>query len=85
MQIEKIKSNNTIIAHVTGSEILISDFQSAIDMMMRVKYDAETKNIAISKDLITDKFFILSSGLAGEVLQKFVNYRFRIAVYGDYS
>lgn len=85
MQIEKIKSNNTIIAHVTGSEILISDFQSAIDMMMSVKYDAETKNIAISKDLITDKFFILSSGLAGEVLQKFVNYRFRIAVYGDYS
>lgn len=51
MQIEKITSKNTIIAHVTGSEILISDFQSAIDMIMSVKYDAETKNIAISKDL----------------------------------
>ncbi|MDE7192132.1 MAG: DUF4180 domain-containing protein, partial [Clostridia bacterium] len=43
------------------------------------------KNIAISKDLITDKFFILSSGIAGEILQKFINYQFRIAIFGDYT
>lgn len=85
MQIEKITRNNTVIAHVTDSEIIISDLQSAIDVMMSVKYEAETKNIAISKALITDKFFVLSSGLAGEILQKFINYQFRIAVYGDYS
>ncbi len=35
--------------------------------------------------LFQKKFFILSSGLAGDVLQKFVNYRFRIAVYCDFS
>ena len=31
------------------------------------------------------EFFILSSGLAGEVLQKLINYGGRIAIYGDYS
>ena len=30
-------------------------------------------------------FFILSRGLAGEVLQKYINYGGRIAIYGDYS
>lgn len=34
---------------------------------------------------ITPDFFILSTGLAGEVLQKFINYGGRIAIYGDFS
>lgn len=85
MQIEKISKNNIEIAHVISDEIVINDLQSAIDLMMTVKYETGIKNIAISKDLITDKFFILSSGLAGEILQKFINYQFRIAIYGDYT
>ena len=40
---------------------------------------------SISKQLITEDFFVLSTGLAGEILQKFVNYGGRIAIYGDYS
>ncbi len=59
--------------------------QSALDLIMTVKYETGTNNIAISKKLITDKFFILSSGLAGEILQKFITYQFRIAIYDDYS
>lgn len=39
----------------------------------------------ISKQLIAEDFFVLSTGFAGEVLQKFVNYDGRIAIYGDYS
>lgn len=85
MKIEKIIKNNIEIAHVTSDETVISDAQDAVDLMMTVKYEVGTKNIAISKILITEKFFILSSGLAGEVLQKFINYQFRIAIYGDYS
>ena len=37
------------------------------------------------KRLIKEDFFILSSGFAGEILQKYVNYGGRIAIYGDYS
>ena len=48
-------------------------------------YEVGTKNIAISKSLICDDFFILSSGFAGEMLQKYINYGGRIAIYGDYS
>lgn len=85
MQIEIITRSNTEIAHVTANETVITDAQSAVDLMMTVKYETGIKNIAISKNLVTDQFFILSSGLAGEILQKFINYRFRIAIYGDYT
>lgn len=85
MHIEKVTENQIEIAHVTADKIIIDDPQSAFDLMMSVKYETGTKNIAISKNLLTDKFFLLSSGLAGEILQKFINYKFRIAIYGDYS
>lgn len=85
MRIEIITRNNVEVAHVVADEVIITDLQSAVDLMMSVKYETGVKNIVISKRLITDRFFILSSGLAGEILQKFVNYQFRIAVYGDYS
>lgn len=52
---------------------------------MTAKYEAETNLIAIDKSAVADEFFILSSGLAGEILQKFINYQAKIAIYGDYS
>ncbi len=85
MQVEIITNQNMKIAHIKSDKIVISDLQSAIDLMMTVKYEAGIKNIVIPKNLITDKFFILSSGLAGEILQKFINYQFRIAIYGDFA
>ncbi len=35
--------------------------------------------------MICDDFFILSTGFAGEMLQKYINYGGRIAIYGDFS
>lgn len=85
MQIEIITLNGITTAHVTADERVIIDAQTALDLMMTVKYETGTENIAISKNLIVDDFFILSSGLAGEILQKFINYGFRIAIYGNFS
>lgn len=85
MIIEKLTKNGCTVVHIIADEKLITDAQSAVDLMMTVRYEAGVGDMVISKKLIDEKFFILSSGLAGEVLQKFVNYRFRIAVYGDFS
>lgn len=52
---------------------------------MRAKYELKTKNIVLAKEQIAEDFFVLSTGLAGEILQKYVNYGGRIAIYGDYS
>lgn len=85
MQLTKIEKNGIACAVVNSNEIVITDAQSALDVLMSAKYDIGTKNIVVDKKLITEDFFILSKGLAGEILQKCVNYGGRIAIYGDYS
>ena len=85
MNVEKIAKNGTTCAVVRSDDIIITDAQSALDLLMTAKYELGTKNIVIGKKLITEEFFILSSGLAGEILQKYINYGGRIAIYGDYS
>jgi hypothetical protein len=42
-------------------------------------------NIIIEKKNICIEFFDLSTGIAGEILQKFSNYRVRLAIVGDFS
>lgn len=85
MQLTKIEKNGIACAVVNSNEIVITDAQSALDVLMSAKYDIGTKNIVVDKKLITEDFFILSKGLAGEILQKYVNCGGRIAIYGDYS
>lgn len=85
MTIEKIKKDNKVLALVTGNEKIITDVQSALDMVMSVKYDIDTNKIIIDKKVVAEDFFILGTGLAGEILQKFINYDVKIAIYGDYS
>lgn len=73
------------IAVIRSDEIIMKDVQSAIDFIMTVKYETGCNKIALNKDAIVEDFFILSKGLAGEILQKFVNYQTKFAIYGDYS
>lgn len=73
------------IAIVKSNEIIIKDAQSAIDFIMTVKYETNCSKVALNKEAIAEDFFILSKGLAGEVLQKFINYQTKFAVYGDFS
>lgn len=85
MEIIKVEKNGIICAIVNSKDIVITDAQSALDLLMTVRYDFGTKNIVISKKLIVEDFFILSTGIAGEILQKYINYGGRIAIFGDYS
>lgn len=73
------------VAIVNSDEVMIKDAASAVDFVMDIKYQTKCDKIALNKSAITEDFFILSSGLAGEILQKFVNYGIRFAIYGDYS
>ena len=85
MNIEIITVNGTDIAVVSSDGKLISDAQTALDLAMTVKYETGAEKIVIDKNLICGDFFILSTGIAGEILQKFINYHVKAAVYGDYS
>lgn len=85
MNLIKTEYEGLICAEVESDCKVITDAQSAIDLLMSAKYELGTKNLLIAKRLVAEDFFILSTGLAGEVLQKLINYGGRIAIYGDYS
>ena len=85
MEFEKIDCNNKTVAIVSSDNKVITDVDSALDLLMSANYEAGTKHIVVDKKLITEDFFILSSGLAGEVLQKYINYGGKIAIYGGFS
>lgn len=85
MQFNTIEQNGIKVAVVTGSEKVIADVQSALDLLATVNYETGAERIVIDKENIVDSFFILSTGLAGEILQKFVNYHTKVAIYGDYT
>jgi len=81
----KILGKKNDIALIITDEILIKDTQSALDMMASVQYETDCDKIIIYKSSVADEFFVLSTKIAGEILQKFINYRKKIAIVGDYS
>lgn len=85
MNMEKVSRNGRTVAVISGPEKVITDVQSALDLIMTAKYEAGTNLLAVDKETVAEDFFILSRGLAGEVLQKFINYQAKIAIFGDFS
>ena len=85
MNIKTIEEKNMLIALVHSDEVIIKDVQSALDFAMSIQYETGSDIIAINKEAITEDFFQLRTRIAGDILQKFVNYRIKFAIIGDFS
>ncbi|WP_405110238.1 DUF4180 domain-containing protein [Paenibacillus sp. FSL K6-1217] len=85
MNITTIEAGGRIIAIVSGNEAVVGDVQSALDLMATVRYETDCDRIVIHKALLSEEFFDLKTRLAGEILQKFINYQVKAAVVGDFS
>lgn len=85
MTIVKETGKGAAVAAVHSDEIILSDVQSALDLMSTVQYETGCERIAINKEAVDQAFFKLSTRLAGDILQKFINYHMKLAIYGDYS
>lgn len=76
---------NLTAVELVSDEVLIKSEQDALDLMANCEYQYDTRKIIIHKENISESFFELKSGLAGAVLQKFVNYKVQLAIIGDFS
>lgn len=56
-----------------------------IGIFLGAAWDVDAALVAIPVARLSPDFFRLSTRLAGEVAQKFVNYRMRLAIIGDIS
>ena len=82
--IETMTANGTTLALIPVSQT-VSSVEAAFDMAVSARYETGSDCLAIPAECFPPEFFWLSTGLAGEILQKWTNYRFRVAIYGDIS
>ncbi|WP_407481513.1 DUF4180 domain-containing protein [Elizabethkingia meningoseptica] len=76
--------NGIRIAEVSSEKLLIGNIQDALDLLVELYYQGFDKIIIGEHHLIPD-FFDLKNKMAGEILQKFSNYKMRLAVIGRFS
>ena len=85
MTIRTVESNNRKFVIVASDEVIISDGQSALDFVANMLYEHDCHGIALNKAAVAESFFVLSTGVAGEVAQKFANFKMRFAIIGDFT
>lgn len=84
MNIETHTINDTRIAEVMSEDIIINSVEDGLDLLGNLYYEGFDKIIIYEKN-ITPEFFDLKTGIAGEILQKFSNYRIPLAIIGDFE
>lgn len=82
--IKYITENNIRIAIAGSDDFYISETQDAVDILGEVYMENCSRIVVFEKNLHPD-FFRLASGLAGDILQKFSNYRIKLVIVGEFS
>jgi hypothetical protein len=76
---------NTVIAELTDGNFIISHAQDVLDLMGDLIAVDNCNRIILRENNLHADFFSLRTGLAGEIFQKFSNYKFKLAIIGDFS
>lgn len=84
MDINILSRSDILYAEIISDDIVVKTVQDAMDLIAQCGYQG-INNIILKVKNITPDFFDLSTGVAGETLQKFTNYRVKLAIVGDFS
>lgn len=75
--------NESQIALVAHTGVRIETVRDALDLIANVRFQGCEK-LLLRKEQLSDDFFELKTRLAGEILQKFTNYKMKAAVFGEF-
>ena len=81
---ETITRDGKVLVRIPQSQT-IPDAGAALELAVSARHETGSDRLVVPKECFPKAFFHLSSGLAGEILQKWVNYQFTAAIYGDFS
>lgn len=79
---EDLHTEHVLICDADGPKL--GNERDANDLLSAA-FEHSATLVAIPVARLSDDFFRLSSRLAGDVVQKFVNYKVRLAIVGDIS
>ncbi len=84
MNIQSHKAGGKAIAEVISDDTIVHNTDDALNLLGNIYYQGFDGLILHRKNITTD-FFDLKNKMAGDILQKFSNYRMRLAIAGDFS
>lgn len=85
MKITVDRQGDSQVAIIDSEDVLVNDVQDALDLMATVRYETECFKMLLDKSNMTEDFFELKTKLAGDVLQKYVNYGVKLAIVGAFD
>lgn len=83
MELIQYSIGDVKIAEVLSDDLVIDSAAEALDLLGNIYYQGYDKLIIYKKN-ITPDFFDLKNGMAGEILQKFSNYRVQLCIVGNF-
>ncbi|WP_438431525.1 DUF4180 domain-containing protein [Gorillibacterium sp. sgz500922] len=78
------EDNGSRVALISREDVQIGSIREALDLMATVQYQGCDKML-LRKEQLPEEFFRLTTGFAGELLQKFATYRMKLAIAGDFQ
>ncbi|MDT3427726.1 hypothetical protein J2Z22_003302 [Paenibacillus forsythiae] len=84
MEVIVDRRNDSKVAVISSDNLIIDSVNDALDLMVTARYHGCDKML-LRKESITEDFFELRTGLAGEILQKYINYNMIFAIVGDFG
>ena len=84
MRIETHRIGQAKVAEIQAEGLVLTSVEDGLSLLGDLYYQGFDK-IILHEENIAPEFFDLKTKLAGEVLQKFVQYRMLLAVVGDFS
>lgn len=76
--------NNSVVAELLPGYVIINSPEEILDLIVEAGYE-ESIALILHSESLNENFFNLKTGLAGEILQKFSNYRMKLSIIGDFS
>src|SRR5699024_9207193 len=84
MKIETHNINDIKVAEIITDEIILRTTEDGLDLLGNLYYHGYNKIIIHEKN-ITPDFFDLKTKIAGDILQKFIQYQMPLTIIGDFS
>jgi hypothetical protein len=81
----EIITQNNLSVGLIEKETLIQGVRQILDLLASAQYNHQCSGMIVYKESLGDSFFDLKTGYAGELLQKFSNYKMKVAIIGDFS
>ena len=84
MEIKTHKTKTLNIAEVISDEVILKNLDDGLNLIGNLGYQGFDKMIIHEKNISAD-FFDLKTKLAGDILQKFTQYRMALAIVGEFN